>query len=124
MVITTAPTEKKILTADPEWELLPHQVHHLRQSAEPHLLLDVRHEVEWELGKIAGAMLIPLDELGQRLEELVHWRRERVVVYCRSGVRSLRATELLRENGFETVHSMAGGILAWGELIDPSVAWW
>ncbi len=124
MPMTAPRKEKKVLKADPEWELLPHQVHQLRQSAQPLLLLDVRHEVEWELGKIDGAMLIPLDNLAQRLEELLHWRRKRVVVYCRSGVRSLRATELLRENGFEMVHSMAGGILAWGTLIDPSVAWW
>lgn len=124
MPMTAPQTEKKMLKADPEWELLPHQVHHLRQSAEPPLLLDVRHEVEWELGKIAGALLIPLDELAQRLEELGHWRHKRVVVYCRSGVRSLRAAELLREKGFKSVHSMAGGILAWGELVDPSVAWW
>lgn len=124
MHTTDAQPEKKMLEADPEWELLPHQVHHLRQSAEPPLLLDVRHEVEWELGNISGALLIPLDELAQRLEELVHWRQKRVVVYCRSGVRSLRAAELLREKGFKSVHSMAGGILAWGEFIDPSVAWW
>ena len=124
MTMTTPEIEKKNISVDPHWELHPHHVHRLRQSAQPLLLLDVRHEVEWELGKIDGAMLIPLDNLAQRLEELLHWRRKRVVVYCRSGVRSLRATELLRENGFEMVHSMAGGILAWGELIDPSVAWW
>ncbi len=120
----TPEKEKTILKADPAWELLPHQVHALCKSAQPPLLLDVRHEVEWELGKITGAVLIPLADLAQRLEELAPWRRKRVVVYCRSGVRSLRATELLRQQGFETVHSMAGGILAWGELIDPSVAWW
>lgn len=124
MTMAVPAKDKPVVTADPAWELLPHHVHELRQSAEPLLLLDVRHEVEWELGKISGALLIPLDELAQRLEELVHWRRKRVVVYCRSGIRSLQAVELLRENGFEIVHSMAGGIVAWGELIDPSVAWW
>jgi adenylyltransferase/sulfurtransferase len=106
---------------DPEWELHPRDVHRARQSGQAVLLLDVRHEVEWEISKIPGSTLIPLDALQQRLPELDSWRFKPVVVYCRSGMRSLRAAELLRSAGFTSVMSMAGGIELWAEVIDPAV---
>jgi len=109
---------------DPEWEIHPRDVHSARQSGESVLLLDVRHEVEWEIANIPGATLIPLGALPQRLTELESWRFKSVVVYCRTGVRSLRAAESLRNAGFTSVKSMAGGIELWAEVIDPAVRWW
>ncbi|MBO9321673.1 MAG: rhodanese-like domain-containing protein, partial [Roseiflexus sp.] len=44
-----------------------------------------------------------------------------MVVYCRSGVRSARAVELLRQAGFRKVKNMAGGILRWSDEVDPGV---
>lgn len=74
-------------------------------------LLDVRTPLEWEEAHIAGATLIPLDQLETHLSELP--RDRKIVVMCRSGNRSATARDLLKQAGFEQVTSMAGGINQW-----------
>lgn len=74
-------------------------------------LLDVRTPLEWDEAHVAGATLIPLDELQSRLSELP--RDRKIVVMCRSGNRSATARDLLKQAGFEQVTSMAGGINQW-----------
>ncbi len=88
-------------------------------SASPFTLLDVREPFEFELARIEGANLIPLGELPARWRELD--RGKDVFVLCHSGVRSSRAAEFLRSNGFTQVANVAGGIDAWSEEIDPDV---
>lgn len=83
------------------------------------LLLDVREPHEHERCRIPGSVLIPLGELPRRVGELD--RSRPLAVYCRSGARSARAVRLLREGGFATAVSVAGGIFAWSERIDPSI---
>ncbi len=82
-------------------------------------LLDVREANEWEIGHIAGAVRISVNELVNRLNELDS--AVEMVVYCRSGVRSGRAVEMLRQAGFRKVQNMAGGILRWSAEVDPSI---
>jgi adenylyltransferase/sulfurtransferase len=82
-------------------------------------LLDVREANEWEIGRIAGAVRISVNELVNRLNELDS--AVEMVVYCRSGVRSGRAVDLLRQAGFRKVQNMAGGILRWSAEVDPSI---
>ncbi len=79
-------------------------------------VLDVREPDEYRAGNIGGH-LIPLDDLPGRLGELDPERE--VVVHCRSGVRSAKAVEFLRAQGFRNVKNLAGGILAWAERVDP-----
>jgi rhodanese-related sulfurtransferase len=74
-------------------------------------LLDVRTPLEWDEAHVAGATLIPLDQLETRLSELP--RDRKIVVMCRSGNRSATARDLLKQAGFEQVTSMAGGINQW-----------
>jgi glyoxylase-like metal-dependent hydrolase (beta-lactamase superfamily II)/rhodanese-related sulfurtransferase len=76
-------------------------------------LVDVREPVEFndELGHIAGATLIPLGQLKDRLGELD--KAQPVVAYCRSGARSARATQMLEQNGFKKVANLTGGMLRW-----------
>lgn len=74
-------------------------------------MLDVRTIEEYQAGHIPGATLIPLDELGARYMELP--QDETIVVYCRSGNRSLQAVYLLENSGFVRVHSMDRGINNW-----------
>lgn len=76
-------------------------------------ILDVRevHEFNDELGHIAGATLVPLGALKDRLGELD--KSAPIVVYCRSGARSARATLLLLQNGFQRVANLSGGMLRW-----------
>jgi adenylyltransferase/sulfurtransferase len=82
-------------------------------------ILDVRNPPEYQIGRIPGSTLIPLPDLPQRLRELDP-RRE-IVVHCKSGQRSARAIQFLREQGFKNLRNLTGGILAWSERIDPSV---
>jgi phage shock protein E len=74
-------------------------------------LLDVRSADEFARGHLPGAVNIPVQELDRRLTEVGPTEGE-VVVYCRSGHRSSRATELLREHGFTRVHNL-GPMTAW-----------
>jgi adenylyltransferase/sulfurtransferase len=83
------------------------------------LLVDVREPPEWEVCRIAGSVLIPLGQLGERLEELDRGRE--VVTVCHHGNRSLRAVELLKRRGFPKVRSMRGGLAAWADEVDPAM---
>ena len=82
-------------------------------------LLDVREANEWEIGHLPGAVRISVNELPARLNELDTARE--MVVYCRSGARSGRAVDLLRQAGFRKVKNMVGGILRWSDEVDPSI---
>ena len=81
-------------------------------------LLDVRTEPEFdgELGHVPGSVLIPLADLEVRLEELKPYEDREIIVICRSGNRSGRATTLLRENGFNAFN-MTGGMREWNKMI-------
>jgi rhodanese-related sulfurtransferase len=85
------------------------------------LLLDCRTAEEYALAKIEGAVLIPMQEIAERLSELEPWREKPIIAHCHHGVRSLRVTHFLREKGFSQAQSMKGGIDAWSVEIDPSV---
>ena len=73
-------------------------------------LIDVRELEEWRESRIPGATLIPMSELAERVVEIDH--AQPLVVYCRSGGRSLMVAEALQNAGYDA-KSMAGGILEW-----------
>lgn len=85
------------------------------------LLLDCRTPEEHVTARIEGAVLIPMQELPSRLGEIAAWRDGRIIVHCHHGMRSLRVARWLREQGFAGAQSMAGGIDAWSESIDPTI---
>lgn len=97
-----------------------HELKELREAGDNHFLLDVREPHEQSISRISGAVLIPLGELGTRTAELP--RDRRILVHCKSGGRSARAVSLLRDQGFENVWNISGGIIAWAREIDPSMA--
>ena len=80
-------------------------------------LLDVREPHGWQIASIPGAKLIPLGDLGKRIGELD--RDADTVVHCKSGGRSAKAVDFLKQQGFTRVANMRGGILAWSDKIDP-----
>lgn len=84
------------------------------------LLLDCRTPEEYDTARIAGAHLLPMQEIAARAGELEPWRGRTIVVHCHHGVRSLRVTHWLRERGFAAT-SMRGGIDAWSAEVDPTV---
>jgi adenylyltransferase/sulfurtransferase len=81
--------------------------------------VDVREPGEWSIAHLPGAHLIPKGELAERVDELT--RASKVVVYCRSGVRSAEATRFLLDLGFSNVRTLHGGLNAWAQRVDPSV---
>lgn len=79
------------------------------------LVLDVRTMAEFtgELGHIAGALNIPIDELPARVAELSAWQQRTVVAMCRTDRRSSKAVAVLAANGFSDVEVAAGGMTQW-----------
>ena len=81
-------------------------------------VLDVREPHEYLICNLSGH-LIPLGDLPKRVHELDSSRE--IVAHCRSGVRSAKAVDFLRQAGFKKVHNLQGGILAWADKIDPKM---
>lgn len=76
-------------------------------------VVDVREAAEYQQGHIANAIHIPLSQLDKRLSELEAHRDTPILTYCRTGSRSNAAASRLKQNGFNKVHNLAGGIVAW-----------
>src|SRR5919106_1942010 len=99
--------------------LTPAQLKALLDQGQQIKLVDVREPAEWQINRLPGATLIPLDTLPDHLAELP--QTEPVVLYCKSGVRSAEALALLKQSGFSTARHLGGGITAWAKTVDPSV---
>jgi len=84
-------------------------------------ILDVRKPFEAEIAQLGADQLIPVEALAERLDEIQADRTREIVVHCRSGVRSARAVQMMRDAGFTRAVNLKGGILAWSEEIDPTV---
>ncbi len=87
-------------------------------AGEEVFILDVREPYEYQIANIGGK-LIPLNDVPQRIAEIDP--SQEIVVQCRSGARSQRVAEFLKQNGYGRVANLAGGILAWSDQIDPKV---
>jgi adenylyltransferase/sulfurtransferase len=82
-------------------------------------ILDVRNPEEIQICRLPGSTVIPLPALPQRFGELD--RNRELIVHCKSGMRSQKAIQFLRQQGFTKLKNLKGGILAWAERIDPSM---
>jgi len=89
-------------------------------AREPFVLLDVREPFEYDIARIPGAKLIPLGDLSSRMSELDS--ADEIVIHCKMGGRSARALRELQQAGFGKLWNVEGGIDAWAERVDPSVA--
>ena len=102
-----------------EFDITPQELKAmLEKDGRKVVLLDVREPQEWEICHLEGAILIPLQELPSRLNQLDLTLE--YVVYCKTGTRSAQAARIMRAAGFR-VHNLRGGINAWSREIDPSV---
>jgi rhodanese-related sulfurtransferase len=108
----------------PDDETTPRELAALRATGSV-VVLDVRTLPEWEICRIDGARLLPLQELERRIDELKAELDDdlarRVVVNCHHGRRSLTATYMLRAAGFTNVTSLAGGIHLWAQDVDRAM---
>ena len=91
-----------------------------QDAGEKFVLLDVREQYEYDIARIPGSKLIPLGELHSRLSELD--TADEIVIHCKSGYRSANALRELQASGFGKVWNVEGGIAAWADRIDPTVA--
>ncbi len=77
-------------------------------------ILDVRTLEEYKSGHIPGALHMPVGEIEGSLSKLQNLQNKKIVVYCRSGVRSVKASRILSENGWIPIN-LSGGFAAWSE---------
>jgi len=87
-------------------------------AGESLFILDVREPFEYRIANIGGK-LIPQNEVPERIGEID--RNQEIIVQCKSGGRSQRIAEFLKQSGFPNVANLAGGILAWSDEVDPRV---
>ena len=109
--------------ADRALEIEPAAVKQMMDSGKNFKLIDVRGQGEYEINRIEGSTLIPLDVIEERKIAKLNGlqKADAIVVHCKAGVRSLKAAKALIDIGFENVKSMRGGIDEWAETIDPSI---
>lgn len=84
------------------------------------ILLDVRNASELALCRLPGSIHIPLNELPDRANEIDS--NAEIVVYCKSGGRSMKALHYLSERGFANIRNLSGGITAWANEVDSTMA--
>ena len=84
-------------------------------------LIDVRQAWENKLAALPDSLLIPLNELANRMAEIAPPAGNTVVVYCHHGIRSQSAATYLERAGIKEVYSLMGGIDAWSCEVDPTV---
>ena len=97
----------------------PRQLQEMISAGKKVALVDVREAFEFEIARIPNSQLIPLGTIPERLADLP--RAETTVVMCKSGARSTRVIEFLREQGFENLLNLEGGLDAWREEVDPTM---
>jgi molybdopterin/thiamine biosynthesis adenylyltransferase/rhodanese-related sulfurtransferase len=104
---------------DPAWEVTPRDVKGMLDRKEDFVFIDCRLPNEHQITHIEGATLIPLQHIAARFGELKPHANQKVVVHCKSGGRSMQFAKILRQQGFQDVRSMAGGVLLWNRDINP-----
>jgi adenylyltransferase/sulfurtransferase len=102
-----------------EWEIDPVEVKAKIDRGDRFVFIDVREPHEYQICKIPGTILIPLGDLPKRVSELNS--ADEIVAHCKTGMRSGKAVDFLRQAGFKKVKNMVGGILAWSDKVDRSV---
>jgi rhodanese-related sulfurtransferase len=102
-----------------DWELNATDLKQKLDANSDLVLLDVRESWERSTAAIEPSAHIPMADIPSRIQELDPDKH--IVVYCHHGVRSLNVTSWLRQQGFETVQSLRGGIDRWSREIDPKV---
>jgi molybdopterin/thiamine biosynthesis adenylyltransferase/rhodanese-related sulfurtransferase len=102
-----------------QWDVEPKEVSRRLKNHEPIVLVDVREPVEQQISRLDGAINLPLGQISLRLSELDKDRE--YLLFCRSGVRSLQALQLLRAAGFQHAYNLRGGINAWARQVDQDI---
>jgi adenylyltransferase/sulfurtransferase len=100
-------------------DITPDQLKRRIDAGENLFVLDVRNPNEFAICRIPGTVLVPLPELPLRFAEVPKDRE--VIVHCKSGMRSAKAIEFLKAQGYTKLVNLSGGILGWAEKVDPGM---
>ncbi|CAH0995740.1 Thiosulfate sulfurtransferase GlpE [Emticicia aquatica] len=100
---------------DKNYDITVEQLKELLEGENQINLFDVREEYEYEDDNL-GAKLIPLGEIPDHLDDFKALNGQDIYLHCRSGARSGKAKQFLLAQGFENVHNVIGGIMAFREL--------
>ena len=103
-----------------DYEITPEELRALLEHNSDIVVLDVREPWEFETAKITNSKHLPMNDVPARYKQELDPQKH-IVVLCHHGVRSLNVTNWLRQQGFERVQSLAGGIDRWARQIDPTV---
>ena len=74
------------------------------------ILIDVRSKQEYDEYHIPGAILIPSYEIDSKVRNIVSDKQANIILYCQSGIRSKKALEVLKEQGYSNVYNLQGGL--------------
>ena len=88
-------------------------------SNEKLILVDIREPYELDICKIQESIHIPMREIPIQFNQFS--KDQKLIIQCRSGVRSARICEFLYNKGFHEVQNLKGGILEWIRLVNPSL---
>ena len=102
-----------------EWVITPSDLNAHLQGDGKVVLLDVREPHEWDICHLPEATLIPEGDITARMNELD--TADEIVLYCRTGIRSARALNRLRDSGFTKLRNLVGGIHGWADEVDRSI---
>jgi rhodanese-related sulfurtransferase len=103
-----------------EYEISAAELKSMRDAGHEFTLVDVRELWECDVARIAGSKHIPMGDVPSRFQQELD-PDDHIVVVCHHGVRSMNVTAWLRQQGFERVQSLRGGIDRWSREIDSSV---
>lgn len=101
---------KATLSQDQAWEKI---------SAKQITVIDVRTPAEFATGHVPGAINIPLDQIGQRLQDIPAAKDQPLLVYCRSGRRAGLAEDVLSDAGYSSLYNLDGDMLGWSASQRP-----
>ncbi|QBJ95292.1 adenylyltransferase/sulfurtransferase MoeZ [Rhodococcus sp. ABRD24] len=107
--------------ADADATITPRELRELLDAGADIAIVDVREPVEWDIVHLPGATLIPKDRIlsGEALAELP--QDKRIVLHCKTGIRSAEALAAVRRAGFADAVHLRGGVIAWADQVDPSL---
>ena len=103
-----------------DYEISPEELKPLLDVESDVVVLDVREPWEFEVAELQGSKHIPMGDVPARFNQELD-PEDHIVVVCHHGVRSMNVTAWLRQQGFEKVQSLRGGIDRWAREIDPKV---
>lgn len=92
----------------------------LSENPEAYFLLDVREPFEYQIARLENSVLIPMNQIPERFQELNE--NEPIVVICHHGMRSEQVAYYLVQQGFEKIFNLTGGIHAWANACDAEMA--